>query len=940
MKVVWSTFLVFFALHAESLSEGVPPFHPESIENILFPNSQEVELKSFRVPSPRFRLPTSFDPYHYAIKIRPILEVITGDFPQWSAPGDVTIFGTCAFPTTNITLHSQVAINEASVKVVNTVTQEEVAVVGHSYDTEKTFYIIELGTSLSVGIQYSVYIEYVAEVYLENLEGLYRNHYDDPDTGVTKYSIASQLQAFGARKVFPSLDEPAMKATFDVKLGRRSNYSSICNSPLVDSSPIPGMDDWFWDTFNTTVKMPTYLLAVIISDFTYDEASPDIFHKPVRTYGPKHLIDEGHGVVPSEIAAKVLYFFEEFFDVEYSMHKMDSAAIIDFPAGAMENWGLNIYKDAYLLYALDQNNERERRGVALTLSHELAHQWAGNLITCDWWTMAWLNEGFATYLSYQGMEYTNPEYEGQKALQYDCIMNAMRNDILDNSHPTVLPDKGNPWDTMTYNANLVYSKGAALMRMMEGFLTLGTLQKALQTYMKAYSFQAANQDQLFLILTGQANADGRLPVGSTMKGIMDTWTLQKGFPLVKATLNNNAVVLTQEEYRPDNETRIYFIPIAIASQSSPNVDNTLPQFWLFQQPNGIPITHNPDEWFVANSGGTGYYRVQYDAVLTQKIQDQLVVDHEIISLGSRTQFIDDYFTLAFAGREGIEAALGFTKYMDKEQESSVWNALTYHLQIPRRLMLGRPESEGFKDYMLARVSSVLTQLQNSSDVNVGAANLFYVALVDASVAFGNQEVYNLANQYYTQWQQNPAVNPIPPLLRRNMHCAAARDLNDENFMFALNAFMGQSASSRTEIIQGLACRSDPATLELLLGVTTGTTAEIPREYSQAVITAIAGVYENIGNMIPFLMNNFDAISEYQGSQRLIANAIRDLCNLHSTSTESSIINTFVTMNRSKFTDPADLTIIDNALVTLRNNIAWMEAFGNPMNTWFNNNKNN
>lgn len=146
-------------------------------------------------------------------------------------------------------------------------------------------------------------------------------------------------------------------------------------------------------------------------------------------------------------------------------------------------------------------------------------------------------------------------------------------------------------------------------------------------------------------------------------------------------------------------------------------------------------------------------------------------------------------------------------------------------------------------------------------------------------------------------------------------------------------------------------------------MTTGTTAEIPREYSQAVITAIAGVYENIGNMIPFLMNNFDAISEYQGSQRLIANAIRDLCNLHSTSTESSIvnnyfssasvthlnnyinlyfvqINTFVTMNRSKFTDPADLTIIDNALVTLRNNIAWMEAFGNPMNTWFNNNKNN
>src|SRR6266849_4063358 len=92
---------------------------------------------------------------------------------------------------------------------------------------------------------------------------------------------------------------------------------------------------------------------------------------------------------------------------------------------------------------------------------------------------------FATYLSYLGMEYTNPEYEPLKAMQYDTTLNAMRNDVLENAHPTVLPEKGNPWETMTYNTNLVYSKGSALLKMMEGFLTMGTLQKGLQTYMKA-----------------------------------------------------------------------------------------------------------------------------------------------------------------------------------------------------------------------------------------------------------------------------------------------------------------------------------------------------------------------------------------------------------------------------------------------------------------------
>ncbi len=111
--LVLVVFLAIFTVPA--LSQG--------IEEILFPNSPDhVEHKNFRFQEPNFRLPTSFDPFHYIVKIRPILEVIPEDLPQWSAPGDVTIFGTCLRPTTNITLHSQVAVNETSVKVSQSVT--------------------------------------------------------------------------------------------------------------------------------------------------------------------------------------------------------------------------------------------------------------------------------------------------------------------------------------------------------------------------------------------------------------------------------------------------------------------------------------------------------------------------------------------------------------------------------------------------------------------------------------------------------------------------------------------------------------------------------------------------------------------------------------------------------------------------------------------------
>lgn len=120
------------------------------------------------------------------------------------------------------------------------------------------------------------------------------------------------------------------------------------------------------------------------------------------------------------------------------------------------------------------------------------------------------------------------------------------------------------------------------------------------------AFQPVNQDQLFKILTSQAYADHRLPVGATMKDIMDTWTLQRRYPVVNVVSTaENTVVLTQSQYKADNESRVYYIPIAIATQSEPNIGNTLPQYWLYTELEGISLNHNSSEWIVANSGGTG-----------------------------------------------------------------------------------------------------------------------------------------------------------------------------------------------------------------------------------------------------------------------------------------------------------------------------------------------
>jgi aminopeptidase N len=194
----------------------------------------------------------------------------------------------------------------------------------------------------------------------------------------------------------------------------------------------------------------------------------------------------------------------------------------------MENWGIILYRESSLLNT--DNIMSTKRKITQIVSHELAHQWFGNLVTLEWWNDLWLNEGFASWVEYLGLNHTHPEWRSLDFFKVQTCQ-SMIIDSFESSHPISVP-VNDPSEISSLFDLISYFKGANIIRMMNAFLTENTFKVAIENYLTKYQYKTANQDNLWEELTLQGHVDGVLDSNLTIKEIMDTWTLQKGYPVV------------------------------------------------------------------------------------------------------------------------------------------------------------------------------------------------------------------------------------------------------------------------------------------------------------------------------------------------------------------------------------------------------------------------
>jgi len=340
-----------------------------------------------------------------------------------------------------------------------------------------------------------------------------------------------------------------------------------------------------------------------------------------------------------------------------------------------ENWGLILYSFDTVLYDEANPDEEKKFRVAEVVAHEIAHQWFGNLVTMTWWDQTWLNEGFATYVSSLGVESLGAEFHAWGRHVVRRMFRVMSDDSKEDSWPLTGPPT-NGGDVGEKFGSITYSKGASIIRMMEGILGRETLLTGLASYLFDLQYSNAIEEDLFghLEIAGLSSGnwpqDDRLFFGQTMK----TWTNQIGYPLVTVDTSDSSLVLSQAQYiddGSDSTEQLWDIPITWVELSedlsAAEWEDVTPMTWLSTESKTVELSSGGLP-IILNKQAFGFFRINYSQENWMMIGEVLANDHESIPPLNRAQIICDLMALARSGTVSEELKDSILSYQDKETE--------------------------------------------------------------------------------------------------------------------------------------------------------------------------------------------------------------------------------------------------------------------------------
>jgi len=891
------------------------------------------------------RLPTHLIPELYTIHLTPF--IIPDNF---TIRGYVEIEMRCTQAANNVTLHlADIIVNNDTVRMEEKVTGKEIVIMSHSYDKDREFYISHLAESLKPENVYTIKIEYTAKLQ-DNLKGFYRSKYVDPITNKEEYIAVTQFQATDARRAFPCFDEPAMKAKYKVSLGRLKSMRSISNMPIeMEGVNMKGTEEYVWDRYQESVKMSTYLVAFVVSKFDYRETTRADNGVRFRIWSQPSALDQTE--YAREIGPAILKFFEDYFQVKFPLPKQDMIAIPDFAAGAMENWGLITYRETALLFKEGVSAATNKQRIAIVVSHELAHQWFGNLVTPSWWTDLWLNEGFASYVEYLGVEHAQPQLKLLEQFVVYDMQDVFKIDALESSHPISIPVK-HPDEISEIFDRISYGKGASIIRMMDKFLTTETFRQGLANYLTELQFEAATQDDLWRHLTRQGHKDGTLPMTMDIKTIMDTWTLQMGFPVITVTrdYNSNTATISQKRFLVTSSSKDkkkkegepayrWWVPLTYTGVNG-DFNNTNTREWLEEKQQSKQVTGLPerDTAVVFNIQQTGYYRVNYDQRNWELLAQQLDRDHTSIHVINRAQIMDDSLNLAKSGLLEYRTALSLTSYLAREVEYIPWSAALSGLSHLNK-MLKRTSAYGeFKRYMLRLIEPIYTKLgftEKEEDTHLDI--LLRKKAVHWACSMGNQDCKQKASDKFSNWMESSdpdgeGQNPVSVNLKFETYCNAIADGGEKEWEFGWNRYtQSQVASEKSTILSSLGCTKEVWLLNRFLNMSLTENSGVRKQDGSSVIGGVAR--NTVGRYLAFdfIQDKWPKVKSYYPSAFSLSGIMKNTMGNRNTAHEVGELKSFEEKYRADLGSAQ--RAVSQAVEKGEANVAWMEANYESIWSW-------
>jgi len=487
----------------------------------------------------------------------------------------------------------------------------------------------------------------------DGMHGLYPCYYDHNDE--KKELLATQFESHHAREVFPCIDEPAAKSTFDVILTTEQNITVLGNMPVRQQKV---ENERLVTTFDTTPRMSTYLLAWVTGELHRKTATTkrgvevNVWATPAQ---PANSLD-----FALDIAIHTIDFFDEYFGTPYPLPKSDHIALPDFSSGAMENWGLIMYREIALIAEPETTSISNKHYIATVIAHELSHQWFGNLVTMKWWNNLWLNESFAMLMEYIAVDALHPEWNVWLDFATMESIMALRRDSLQGVQ-SVQIDVRHPDEISTlFDAAIVYAKGARLLRMCQQYIGNEAFGQGLKAYFAQHKYGNTEADDLWQALSAASGKD--------ISHFMNTWISQSGYPVVRITQTEAMLTLSQQQFfigPHEPSEKLWPIPLNASSSDVPKLLTTREV---------TARRTSSSETVRLNVGDTAHFITQYDTALLAQLVDE--VRRGTLSPLDRVQLLHEQTLLARGGIISSAALIPLLDAFRHESTEPVWDIIS------------------------------------------------------------------------------------------------------------------------------------------------------------------------------------------------------------------------------------------------------------------------
>ena len=672
----------------------------------------------------RVVLPSDVTPDHYEIAVTP-------------DPGALTLTGHVRIDLTVHAATSRIVLNDADIVIDKASLSGEAAAPVVSYDDKTETASFAFAHPLAPG-HYALSLDYHGKIY-QQASGLFALDYQT--AAGSKRALFTQFENSDARRFVPCWDEPGRKASFSLTVIAPADQLALSNMPVAQTTALPGGLQRV--RFQDTPKMSSYLLYLGVGDF-------ERVHRDVDGVDVGVVVKRGdtaRAAYALDAAAHLLPYYNSYFGKPYPLPKLD---LVAGPGSsqffsAMENWGAIFFFESDVLVDSHVSTESDRQDVYVTVAHEMAHQWFGDLVTMAWWDDLWLNEGFASWMENKATDQFHPEWKlwlqelGEKE-------GAMQVDARAGTHPIIEPiddvlQANEAFDTITY------SKGAAVIRMFEAYVGPDAFRAGVRRYIAAHAYGNTVTDDLW------REIDPASP-GKPLSGVAHDFTLQAGVPMIReitAVCHNGQtdLMLAQEQFAvdpPAGKPASWHVPVTVKVLGGGTAQAVIGQ-------PGAQLTVQGCGPVVLNAGQAGYFRSVYlpDGLeaLTSRL-GELAADDQL-------GLINDERALAYVGVQPMGGFLALGPRLDEKADPIVWSQYAKYLADLDRIYDDQPGQARFRAYVGRVLTPELVRVgwdeKPGEDANVA---ILRASLLDALGQIGAPDVVAEARRLFDAYLKDPA----------------------------------------------------------------------------------------------------------------------------------------------------------------------------------------